>query len=938
MPPRISRYVTLCQQLLVLGVVVAALTPAANVVSLDVVRPQQQTPATAGLSSYAAAALTPVLVPEQPVEPTVQEFALTPADAASGALSGAAGKRAVAPERSVAKKVARAGRTEITSRPQAVTGYGAVGVTWAPGVELDDHDATFRVRTRDGGRWSQWQEMEYHDDHGPDPDSAEARHARPGTDELLVGEVDDVQVAVSTPSGEVPDDLRLAVVDPGEAAASQEEEPAIDTGAPTAGDETDGTADGAGKAPVGSAARAGDDAVALQRSLTAPQPRIYSRAQWGANEKLRDGRALHYGTIKGGFVHHTVNANDYTAEQVPGIIRSIYAYHVKSRGWSDVGYNFLVDRFGRIWEGRYGGVTKAVVGAHTLGYNDYAFAMSAIGNFDVAQPPTAMVQAYGALMAWKLALHNVAAGARNVKIGSKTFSHAIMGHRDAGSTACPGRYLYAKLPTIRSLADGAQNGTPVPTPPSTPSTPGTPTVSFTGRTWSSDLVGSAHPDIVLRRASDQKAVIVPTGGESAFRSGQVSRTGWAGARKVIPSADLTGDRVADVVVIDQTGTHKVRPGRGGGRFGSARPPARNLAGHDLVTAVGNLDGRGVADLVARDPRSGKLRAFLGNGRGGFVRKPLGSRWNRYRSIVATGDVTGDGRVDVLGLDKSGRLWLHRGLPGPKLGARAAVPGSWAGYDTVTGYGDFTGDGRADLFVRERRSHRAYVVPGRGNGTFGARIGPFKRFRGVTSLVGVERLVSRTGPDLVGRKGGALVTFANRGTRDLGLPVVTNVGLRNSAVVLNAGDWDGDGHGDLLTVSSQTGNLQLRRGDGRGRFATGQVIGSGFAGATGLLVTGDVNRDGRPDLLGRRAGSTGWQVWPGKGTAKVGTAYAVTLKTPTRPSGYTWLTDVSDLNGDGRGDLVGRTSAGLLYAIPRTATGFGQRRLLGEGWGGYDRGA
>ena len=69
-------------------------------------------------------------------------------------------------------------------------------------------------------------------------------------------------------------------------------------------------------------------------------------------------------------MHHTVNANDYTADEVPGIMRSIYAYHVKSRGWRDIGYNFLVDRFGRIWEGRYGGIDKPVVGAHTCGYND----------------------------------------------------------------------------------------------------------------------------------------------------------------------------------------------------------------------------------------------------------------------------------------------------------------------------------------------------------------------------------------------------------------------------------------------------------------------------------------------------------------------------------------------------------------------------------------
>ena len=98
---------------------------------------------------------------------------------------------------------------------------------------------------------------------------------------------------------------------------------------------------------------------------------------------MRDKGSLHYFEVHAGFVHHTVNANDYTRAQVPGILRSIYAYHTKSRGWSDIGYNFLVDRFGRIWEGRYGGVDRPVVGAHTLGYNDNAFAMSAIGNFEL---------------------------------------------------------------------------------------------------------------------------------------------------------------------------------------------------------------------------------------------------------------------------------------------------------------------------------------------------------------------------------------------------------------------------------------------------------------------------------------------------------------------------------------------------------------------------
>jgi uncharacterized protein with LGFP repeats len=188
----------------------------------------------------------------------------------------------------------------------------------------------------------------------------------------------------------------------------------------------------------------------------APKPYIYSRAQWGANEKMRDQTMPSYGTVKAGFIHHTVNANNYSAAQVPALLRGIYAYHTQSRGWRDIGYNYLVDRFGRIWEGRWGGVDKAVVGAHTLGYNEVSFAMSAIGNYDIANPPQAVLTAYARLFAWKLSLYNIRADGSHVWVKNR-WLHAINGHRDVGQTACPGRYLYAKIPYIRTLAQAYQN-------------------------------------------------------------------------------------------------------------------------------------------------------------------------------------------------------------------------------------------------------------------------------------------------------------------------------------------------------------------------------------------------------------------------------------------------------------------------------------------------
>ncbi|MFC6344591.1 peptidoglycan recognition protein, partial [Nocardioides hankookensis] len=388
-------------------------------------------------------------VPDEVVDPTVDEYALTPASSPAGTSRLA---------RTKADMVAA--QSTVTSVPEPVEGYGAVGVTWAHGTKIAQGDIALKVRTRTGSDWSAWMDLDYDADHGPDPGSEEAQHARPGTDALLVGDVDDVQVKVSTTDGDLPPGLRLAVVDPGEADKTAVEHPALDTNgtapATTTGTET-GPADATSLDTDAGEGEGGSDKISLQAATFTPKPQIYSRAQWGADESMRDKSSLHYFEVHAGFVHHTVNANDYTRDEVPGIIRSIYAYHTKSRGWSDIGYNFLVDRFGRIWEGRYGGIDRPVVGAHTLNYNDYSFAMSAIGNYDIKQPSNAMVEAYGALFAWKLSLHGVNAASTSQQVGSKVFQ-AINGHRDAASTACPGRYLYARIPDIRRLAAEAQRG------------------------------------------------------------------------------------------------------------------------------------------------------------------------------------------------------------------------------------------------------------------------------------------------------------------------------------------------------------------------------------------------------------------------------------------------------------------------------------------------
>ncbi len=504
---------------------------------------------------------------------------------------------------------------------------------------------------------------------------------------------------------------------------------------------------------------------------------IYSRAQWGADERMRDASSLHYGEVHAGFVHHTVNANDYTRAEVPGILRSIYAYHTQSRGWSDVGYNYLVDRFGRIWEGRYGGIDRPVVGAHTLNYNDYAFAMSAIGNYDIRQPSAAVLQAYGSLFAWKLSLHGVDASSTRQWVGSRNFQ-AINGHRDAASTACPGRYLYAKIPLIRQYAEAAQRG-------------------WAGRELESDLTSTPHPDLIVRRPSDGQAFIIPTGGTSAFNRPTTVSAGWSGADSVVATPDVTGDGRADLLVRDADGTTRVVPGDGAGGFGTPVRPTAKFAGHDLITAVGDFNEDGTNDLLARSPATGRLDAFLGGGGGGFAVRRLSTVWGGFNALAGTGDLNRDGHVDLLARDTQGRLWLFPGSGTGHFLRRVQVPGSFGQYDVITGFGDFNRDGLADLMVRAKSSGYGYILPSRGNGTFGHALGPIPTLKNVTGLTGGGQLAGNAAPDLIGRSGDRLVLVRNSGTFDAGAPIATGVNLRNASVVLNAGDWDRDGRGDII---------------------------------------------------------------------------------------------------------------------------------------------
>jgi uncharacterized protein with LGFP repeats len=314
----------------------------------------------------------------------------------------------------------------LTVRKTGVDPFSLVGVTWADDPAVTD--TVVQVRVQDAsGAWRDWTPVSMEDaDQNEGADSGH-REQRGGTSPLWTGPSTGVEAELVTRSGAQPTDVQLDLIDPGTSPA-----------------------DSATQAP----------AITDTAHAAMAMPPVYSRAQWGADESIRTWGPEYASTIKAATLHHTAETNDYTPDDVPAILRAMYRYHAISRGWGDIGYNVIVDKFGRLWEGRYGGLASTVIGAHAGGFNTSTFGVSMMGNYDLVDTPEPMIQAVSEIIAWKFALFGVdprgttvltsgGGGTDKYAVGVKVTLPTIFGHRDVGNTACPGRYGYARLPEIR---------------------------------------------------------------------------------------------------------------------------------------------------------------------------------------------------------------------------------------------------------------------------------------------------------------------------------------------------------------------------------------------------------------------------------------------------------------------------------------------------------
>ena len=391
----------------------------------DQTGPTQAGPTQAGPTQAGPTQADPIRPDPVRPGPALQALELAPVGGSSptGRSMGAPGS---------ARAEAAAGARAVPER--RTEPFSLIGATWTdPRARLT---GTVQVRTRSvaTGRWTGWQALESDGVSPADAHSVDGA-GRGRTDPLWVGTSDGVQARVAADGGRtglLPDGLRLDLINP-----DQPRTKALAT-------------------PTAAGRRAAAVAVPAR-----PVPKMVTRAGWGADESMVKNPPEYTTDVQVMFVHHTAGTNNYSCRDSARIVRGIQAYHVRSNHWNDIGYNFLVDRCGTLFEGRRGGVNRAVLGAHTLGFNAHSAAIAVLGDYRSRGVPALVRTVIAQVAAYKLGSYgNLATGRTMLRSsGSDRYPEGtlaslsrVSGHRDTGFTACPGTGLYNQLGAIRGIA------------------------------------------------------------------------------------------------------------------------------------------------------------------------------------------------------------------------------------------------------------------------------------------------------------------------------------------------------------------------------------------------------------------------------------------------------------------------------------------------------
>ncbi|MFJ4711039.1 FG-GAP-like repeat-containing protein [Streptomyces sp. NPDC088785] len=758
--------------------------------------------------------------------------------------------------------------------PQKTTQpFSAVTVTWKdPGDKLDG-SAQFRSRDARSGDWSAWTTLPAET---IDADGAERERAalRGGTASVpTTSDADGVEVRVVDADGDaagLPPGMDVKLIDPGTGSAAERrtgiepagyaEESTAPAGTPdaavtTAAGSTAPESSAPASSPAGATAGAADTATAAASPTTsAPQtppaprpstvvkPHILTQAQWGAGTNY-DGTPTYDTEIKAAVVHHTGvdSDNKVPCAQSAKRLREIQQEHI-AKGYYDIGYNFVVDRCGQIFEGRSGGMDLPVHGAHDYGFNTDTVGISYLGNFESAKPSKAALDAISRVVAWKFGQYGIVptdkvtltsngdlgTDGNKVALGKTITLPRVFGHRDTNATLCPGANLYPKLSRVatQAAAPGVSHALP-----------------------SQNLTGDATTDLVAG---------VPKGSSG----GQVA---------VVPGS-VNGPTTTGRKLISQSTGDIPGAGESGDEFGAS-------------TATGDVDGDGHTDLVVGQPGEDDTTGHKDRGAYTIVYGPgftTGTGVNldasydlsgaRFGSAVAVGDFNADGTADVFAASTGhGGTWSARYGDGWDSDSMVTTGEDTLTYADATS-GDFNRDGYADVALNYRDGAGLGKVVWYKGGAGGLRKAATLTVKGGRSIAsgdlngdGVDDIVigqpytsesaAHSGGQVTAVKGVAGTGLTATGARTVhqstsGVPGAAEAGDAMGASVA-VGDYNNDGYADVLTGApneditrsgknqADAGTSLLLKGSSAGLTGTGAIaVSQDEAGVPGSTETKD----------------------------------------------------------------------------------------------------
>ena len=382
----------------------------------------------------------------------------------------------------------------LLTDPLEVDRFLVAGFTWTGGPDLPEGVRIY-LRVRENGTWSPWYLNEA-------ADAGRDDRTTSGTGEFVTGGADAIQASVV--GGSLPVGLKLALVpsrpqgervlDAGELKTTEAaptpviedavaqpqvgrsgalESPAELTGQSVSAVTTRLITPASFSMAETAARPASTVPAALPVATSAnglPVP-VTTRAEWGANASYMSWDP-DYASAGHVVVHHTAGTNNYSAGQSASIVRGIYYYHAVTLDWGDIGYNFLIDKYGTVFEGRSGSVAapagRMSVGAHARGVNTGTMGLSMMGDYSSISPSDAQLSSVGKMAGWFLKRAGIMdangwAGlhvwtTERYQAGSTISMPRILAHRDVGYTSCPGDVGYSRLGTIRTIAQQQISG------------------------------------------------------------------------------------------------------------------------------------------------------------------------------------------------------------------------------------------------------------------------------------------------------------------------------------------------------------------------------------------------------------------------------------------------------------------------------------------------